>query len=126
MSSTEPGGWWPALPFEEWRETYGALHMWTQVVGKIKLAMNPLVNHWWHVPLYVSPSGLTTSAMHYGDRVLQIDFDFVEHRLFLRVSDERPQSFELQSGSVADFYAGVKSLLDSQRIWTKIWTTPVE
>ena len=71
MSSEELGGFWPALPFEEWRETYGALHMWTQVVGKVKLGMNPTVNHWWHVPLYVSARGLTTSAMHYGERVFQ-------------------------------------------------------
>jgi hypothetical protein len=126
MSSVEQDGAWPALPFEEWRETYAALHMWTQVVGKVKLAMNPHVNHWWHVPLYVSASGLTTAAMHYGDRVFQMDFDFVEHQLFLRVSGERPLSIELGSGSVADFYAGVKSLLDSHRIWAHVWTTPVE
>ena len=126
MSSAEQDGAWPALPFNEWRETYEALHMWTQVVGKVKLSMNPHVNHWWHVPLYVSASGLTTAAMHYGDRVFQMDFDFVEHRLFLHVSGERPNSIELGSGSVADFYAEVKSLLDSTRIWTRIWTTPVE
>ena len=61
MSSVEQDAWWPALPFKEWRETYEALHMWTQVVGKIKLGMNPYVNHWWHVPLYVSARGLTHS-----------------------------------------------------------------
>jgi hypothetical protein len=127
MSSAEPGGWWPALPFEEWRETYGALHMWTQVVGKIKLAMNPHVNHWWHVPLYVSARGLTTAAMHYGDRVFQIDFDFVEHQLLVCESDARTESLGLTGiHSVAEFYAGLKSLLDSRRIWTNIWTTPVE
>jgi hypothetical protein len=127
MSSTEYDGAWPALPFQEWRETYEALHMWTQVVGKIKLRMNPHVNHWWHVPLYVSARGLTTAAMHYGPRVFQIDFDFVEHQLLVIESDARAESLDLtRVNSVAEFYAGVKSLLDSRRIWTNIWTTPVE
>jgi hypothetical protein len=127
LDANDPGEWWPRLPFAEWRETYEALHMWTQVVGKIKLGMNPLVNHWWHVPLYVSARGLTTSAMHYGDRVFQIDFDFVEHNLFVRESDGRTLSVDLtRITSVADFYAEVKSRLDELRIWTNIWTTPVE
>jgi hypothetical protein len=128
MSSEEhEGEWWPRLPFEEWRETYEALHMWTQVVGKVKLGMNPSVNHWWHVPLYVSARGLTTSAMHYGDRVFQIDFDFIEHQLFVRESEGRTLSVDLTGvTSVAEFYAQVKSRLDELRIWTNIWTTPVE
>jgi len=130
MTDREPSGAagdWPALPFEEWRETYGALHMWTQVVGKIKLGMNPQVNHWWHVPLYVSARGLTTAAMHYGDRVFQIDFDFVDHELLVRESDARTLTLDLtRVTSVAEFYAQVKSLLDSRRIWAHIWTTPVE
>jgi hypothetical protein len=128
MSSSDtydPGEWWPRLPFAEWRETYEALHMWTQVVGKVKLGMNPLVNHWWHVPLYVSARGLTTSAMHYGDRVFQIDFDFIEHKLFVSESDNRTLSVDLTGArTVADFYAEVKSRLDELRIWTNIWTTP--
>jgi hypothetical protein len=101
--------------------------MWTQVVGKVKLGMNPHVNHWWHVPLYVSARGLTTAAMHYGDRVFQMDFDFVEHQLLVSEGDARTDSLDLtRVYSVAEFYAGVKSLLDSRRIWTNIWTTPVE
>ncbi len=123
----DPGRMWPSLPFAEWRETYEALHMWTQVVGKIKLGMNPLVNHWWHVPLYVGARGLTTSAMHYFDRVFQIDFDFIDHELLVRESDNRTLSVDLtRITSVADFYAEVKSRLDELRIWTNIWTTPVE
>jgi hypothetical protein len=123
----DPGQSWPSLPFEEWRETYEALHMWMQVVGKVKLGMNPLVNHWWHVPLYVNARGLTTAAMHYVDRVFQIDFDFIEHQLFIRESDNRTLSVDLtQMHSVAEFYGEVKSRLDSLRIWTNIWTTPVE
>jgi hypothetical protein len=127
LDTYDPGEWWPRLPFAEWRETYEALHMWTQVVGKVKLGMNPLVNHWWHVPLYVSVRGLTTSAMHYGDRVFQMDFDFIEHKLFVSESDNRTLSVDLTGvTSVADFYAEVKSRLDELRIWTNIWTTPVE
>jgi hypothetical protein len=124
--SDNPFDFWPSLPYDEWRETYEALHMWTQVVGKIKLSMNPHVNHWWHVPLYVSARGLTTSAMHYSDRVFQIDFDFIEHKLFVRESNDRTLSVELGPRTVADFYAELKSRLDSLRIWTNIWTTPVE
>jgi hypothetical protein len=127
LDTYDPGEWWPRLPFAEWRETYEALHMWTQVVGKVKLGMNPLVNHWWHVPLYVSARGLTTSAMHYGDRVFQMDFDFIEHKLFVSESDNRTLSVDLtRITSVADFYAEVKSRLDELRIRTNIWTTPVE
>ena len=126
-NENDPGQWWPSLPFAEWRDTYEALHMWTQVVGKIKLDMNPRVNHWWHVPLYVSARGLTTSAMHYFDRVFQIDFDFIDHELLVRESNNRTLSVDLtRTNSVADFYAEVKSRLDELRIWTNIWTTPVE
>jgi hypothetical protein len=117
---------WPALPFAEWRETYETLHMWTQVVGKVKLDLNPYLNHWWQVPLYVSARGLTTSAMHYADRVFQIDFDFIEHKLFVRESNGRTLSLDLAPRSVADFYGEFKSALDSLRIRTNIWTTPVE
>jgi hypothetical protein len=124
--SDNPSDFWPSLPYGEWRETYELLHMWTQVVGKVKLSVNPHVNHWWHVPLYVSARGMTTSAMHYGDRVFQMDFDFIEHKLFIQESNSRTLSVELETRTVADFYEEVKSRLDSLRIWTNIWTTPVE
>src|SRR5205807_10654953 len=78
---------WPALPLAEWRDTYATLHMWTQVVGKIRLAQTPLVNHWWNVPLYVTARGLTTSAIPYGERTFEIDFDFIEHKLLIKCDD---------------------------------------
>ncbi|MET0624454.1 MAG: DUF5996 family protein [Pyrinomonadaceae bacterium] len=130
MNDAEPNNpshFWPSLPFEEWRETYYLLHMWTQVVGKVKLSMNPNVNHWWHVPLYVSARGLTTAAMHYPGRSFQIDFDFIDHQLLVRDSNARTLSLDLgETRSVADFYQGLKSQLESLRIWMNIWTTPVE
>jgi hypothetical protein len=130
MNDAEPNNpqyFWPSLPFEDWRETYHLLHMWTQVVGKVKLSMNPSVNHWWHVPLYVGARGLTTAAMHHPDRSFQIDFDFIDHKLLVRDSNARTLSLELgETRSVADFYKGLKSQLESLRVWTNIWTTPVE
>jgi hypothetical protein len=72
---------WPSLPYEEWKDTYETLHMWTQVVGKIRLALSPVVNHWWHVTLYVTPSGLTTSPIPYETRTVEILFDFIDHNL---------------------------------------------
>src|SRR5438034_11242406 len=72
---------WPALPVDEWADTYTTLHLWTQVVGKIRLALSPRMNHWWEVPLYVTARGLTTSPMPAGGRALEIAFDFVDHRL---------------------------------------------
>jgi Family of unknown function (DUF5996) len=129
MSSPKAGGRdaeWPALPFEEWRETYATLHMWTQVVGKVRLAVEPHVNHWWQVPLYVDARGLTTSAMHYGGRVFRVDFDFIEHRLFVRDGAGLTRSLELAPRTVADFYGEFMSALRSLDIDLKIWTTPVE
>src|ERR671932_1367621 len=78
---------WPSLPFEEWRETCATLHMWTQVVGKVRLALAPMVNHWWQVPLYVTARGLTTSPVPHGRGTFQVDFDFIEHRLLIETSD---------------------------------------
>ena len=71
---------WPALPLAEWKDTYATLHMWTQIVGKIRLALTPLVNHWWNTTLYVTPRGLTTTAMPYNGRQIQINFDFIDHK----------------------------------------------
>jgi hypothetical protein len=116
----------PALPFEEWRETCATLHMWTQVVGKIRLAQTPLVNHWWNVPLYLTARGLTTSAMPYGDRTFQIDFDFVDHRLLFETSDGKTDSLALAPRTVADFYQEVMRRLARLGVEVKIWTTPVE
>src|SRR6266536_3020672 len=87
MQSNENG--WPALDYSAWQDSCATLHLWTQVVGKIRLAHAPLVNHWWQVPLYVTARGLTTSAMPRGARNFQIDFDFIDHRLLIDVSDGR-------------------------------------
>ena len=89
------GGAWPSLPFEEWRETCATLHMWTQVVGKVRLAQAPHVNHWWQVPLYVSARGLTTTAVPYRARVFQIDFDFAAHRLRIQTGEGDAREVEL-------------------------------
>jgi hypothetical protein len=117
---------WPSLPLAEWQETLATLHMWTQVVGKIRLAQTPLVNHWWNVPLYVTARGLTTSAMPYGARAFEIDFDFIDHQLIIKCSDATIRTIDLIPRSVADFYREVMTALDELGINVKIWTTPVE
>jgi hypothetical protein len=117
---------WPSLPFEEWRETCATLHMWTQVVGKVRLAQAPHVNHWWQVPLYVSARGLTTSPVPYGERTFEVDFDFVSHRLLIETSDGDSREMKLAPRTVADFYGEFMSHLGSLGLEVRIWTTPVE
>lgn len=95
---------WPSLPFESWSDTYAALHMWTQVIGKIRLVQSPWVNHSWHVTLYVTSRGLTTSPIPYGTRTFQIEFDFLNHHLAIQASDGRMGTFRLEPQSVATFY----------------------
>lgn len=117
---------WPELKFSEWKDTCATLHMWTQVVGKIRLKQTPLVNHWWNVPLYVSARGLTTSAMPHGDRVFEIEFDFIDHELVIKCSDGAATRLALRPQSVASFYAEVMSALRELGLPVKIWTMPVE
>ncbi len=117
---------WPALPLDEWQDTYVTLHMWTQVVGKIRMALTPLVNHWWNVPLYVTARGLTTSAMAYRDRTFQIDFDFIDHQLLIQCHDGATETLRLAPRSVADFYGEVMRRLARLDIEVKIWPMPVE
>ena len=117
---------WPALPLDEWRDTLETLHMWTQVVGKIRLARAPHANHWWHVPLYLTARGLTTSPIPDGTRLFQIDFDLIDHQLWIRADDGRERSVELAPRTVADFYAEVMSSLRALGIDVPIWTRPVE
>jgi hypothetical protein len=117
---------WPELKFDEWKDTCATLHMWTQVVGKIRLKQTPLVNHWWNVPLYVSARGLTTSAMPFRERYFEIEFDFIDHKLLIECSDGATKSLALRPQSVAGFYAEVMSALRDLGINIKIWTTPVE
>jgi hypothetical protein len=117
---------WPSLPFAEWRDTCATLQLWTQVVGKIRLAQAPLINHWWQVPLYVTARGLTTSAMPHGTRSFQIDFDFIDHRLVIADSDGAAAGFALEPRSVADFHRELMARLASMGLPVKIWTMPVE
>ncbi len=117
---------WPKLVYEDWRDTCETLHLWTQVVGKIKLALMPRVNHWWGVALYVTGRGLTTSAMPVRGRMLQIDFDFIDHRLVLRTSDGRSGSVVLAARPVAEFYTDVMEKLRALDAEVHIWTMPVE
>ena len=104
---------WPALPLEAWGETYATLHMWTQIVGKIRLAQCPWINHCWHVALYVTSRGLTTSPVPAGDRTFQIDFDFIGHQLIVQSSDGRSGRVALQAQSVASFYAKLMAEIGS-------------
>jgi hypothetical protein len=116
---------WPALPLAEWRETRDTLHMWTQVVGKIRMALTPLINHWWNVPLYVSGRGLTTLAIPFEDRTFELEFDLCNHLLVLRMPGTNEQ-LPLAPRSVADFYAATMAMLRRHGIHPEIWTTPVE
>ena len=117
---------WPRLPLEEWRDTYATLHMMTQVVGKVRLACAPMINHWWQVPLYVSARGLSTSAMPHGRRTFQIDFDFIDHVLRIGVDDGGEHEVELRSRPVADFYRDVMEAMGALGVPVRIWPRPVE
>jgi Family of unknown function (DUF5996) len=121
-----PADEWPSLPFEEWRDTGATLHLWTQVVGKIRLAQSPMINHWWQVPLYVTSRGLTTSPIPYGTRSFQIDFDFIDHRVLIQVSDGAMATMALEPRNVADFYAEMMDRLHALGLDVRIWTMPVE
>ena len=117
---------WPELPWETWADTADTLHMWTQIVGKTRLALTPLQNHWWNVPLYVTARGLGTSAMDYGDDVLDIEFDFVAHELHLRMGSGANQVMKLKPRTVADFYAEYLGCLKELGVSVKIMPMPVE
>jgi hypothetical protein len=124
MRSTDES--WPALDYDAWKDSCATLHLWTQIVGKIRLAHAPLVNHWWQVPLYVTARGLTTAAMPRDTRTFQIDFDFIDHRLGIAVSDGRRASLPLAPCSVADFYAEIMARLRALDLETRLWPVPVE
>lgn len=117
---------WPEIPLANWIDTCTTLHLWTQVVGKIRLAHAPMLNHWWQVALYVTCRGLTTSPIPYGARTFQIDFDFIDHTLRLQTSNGERETLPLAPRTVADFYAEVMSRLAKLGLETRIWTTPVE
>jgi len=117
---------WPPLPYEAWKDTCDTLHMWTQIVAKIRLACAPHINHWWQVPLYVTSRGLTTSAVPYRERTFEIVFDLIAHRLVISVSDGRTESFPLEPLSVAEFYSEFMGRMRSLDLDIHIWTMPVE
>ena len=117
---------WPELPLEAWSETLATLHMWTQIVGKIRLAQSPWVNHSWHVPLYVTSKGLTTSAIPYGQRTFQLDFDFIRHELVIQASDGRSAGFALEPQSVAAFYRRLMGELAALDLAVRIYKKPNE
>ena len=117
---------WPELPLAAWKDTYATLHMWTQIVGKVRLALSPRMNHWWHVPLYVSARGLSTSLIPYETRAFEVEFDFLAHQVSIRSSDGRTAAIRLYPRSVADFYREFMTTLRALAIEVKIWKMPVE
>lgn len=117
---------WPALPLAVWQDTYQTLHMWTQIVGKVRLALSPLVNHWWATTLYVTPRGLTTSPIPYGKRTFEVAFDFLDHTLWIQSSDGASRAMGLYPRSVADFYREFLALLQALGIDVTINPLPQE
>ena len=118
--------YWPGLPLEQWQDTYETVHLWSQIVGKIRLSQTPWINHSWHVPLYVAARGLTTSPIPYGEEYFEIDFDFIDHRLLINTSNGDHFSFALEPMSVADFYRKIMEGLVELGIKVSIWPMPVE
>lgn len=117
---------WPSLSLDQWQHTYETLHLWSQIVGKIRLSQTPWINHSWHVPFYITARGLTTSLIPYEDRAFTVDFDFKNHRLEIIVSDARQKHFPLAPMSVAEFYEKIMRTLGELNIRVKIWQIPVE
>jgi hypothetical protein len=117
---------WPELPLDAWRETRETLHRWMQVIGKIKLALTPLRNHWWNVALHPSARGFTTGMIPYGERWLEIEFDVLDDALLIKTSDGGARGFRLEPHSVAEFYARTMSVLRAVGVEAQIWPVPVE
>jgi hypothetical protein len=117
---------WPPLPFAEWKDTAGTLHMWTQIVGKIRLTLSPWTNHSWHVTLYVTSRGLTTSPIPHGSHTFEIQFDFIDHQLLIDKSDGARRTIQLKPQSVAEFYRTVMKMLSDLELPVTTNTTPNE
>ena len=117
---------WPSLSLEAWQDTYATLHMWTQIVGKIRLVQTPWLNHSWHVTFEVTPCGLRTPPIPHGTRTFQIEFDFVDHQLVIQDSDADQRSIALRPCAVADFYAEIMATLRELRLPVRIHTKPNE
>jgi len=117
---------WPRLDLSEWEPTRATLHLWTQMVGKTRLALAPMENHWWQVALYLTTRGLTTSPMPFGTRTLEVDLDFHDHVLLARTSDGNLRSIPLEPQSVAEFYERYRTALRALGVEPAIWPHPVE
>jgi hypothetical protein len=126
MARSEDDAVWPALVYADWKPTYATLHMWTQIVGKVKLELTPFLNEWWNVTFRVSSRGLNTLTIPFGQRMFEVDFDFIDHRLSINVSDGTAQRTPLRARSVADFYQEFMWMLESLGVRVKINTHPVE
>ena len=113
VSERRGQGAWPKLPLAEWRDTQATLHRWVQMIGKTRLSLAPPINHWWHITLYLTSRGLTTSPMPYGNRTLEVELDFIDHNLLVRTSDGATRAMALVPRTVADFYREYTALLDS-------------
>jgi hypothetical protein len=126
MASAEAGGW-PSIPVGSWESTRDTLQLYLQVVGKVRMANEPLANHWWNVPLYLSARGLTTSLVpHRSGRSFEIVLDLVDHRLDVETTDGQVRSLPLEPRPVADFHRWLLSMLDELGVATEIWPVPVE
>lgn len=121
-----PQNAWPELPHDTWKDTYATLHMWTQIVGKVRMALTPRINHWWEVPLYVNSVGLTTSPIPYHERVFEVQFNFIDHTLAILTSEGGRKVLPLRPQSVAAFYTEFMSVLHALDIEVRIWPMPVE
>jgi len=117
---------WPDLPFEAWSETLATLHLWTQIVGKVRLVQSPWVNHSWHVTMYVTSRGLTTSPIPHGTRTFEMEFDFIAHQLMIRTGEGQERHIPLEPQSVATFYARLMAALDALDLHVKIYARPNE
>ena len=117
---------WPELQLDDWKDTFDTLHLWTQIVGKIRLKQTPWINHSWHVPLYVTPRGLTTSMIPYGGHSFEIVFDFVDHVLRIEAGEGRSEVVDLRPQAVAEFYAGLMMAMDRLGLSITIHGSPNE
>ena len=117
---------WPALPYDAWKDTYATLHMWSQVVGKVALAVAPPVNHCWGIAMQVTARGLSTRLLPHGSRFFTIEFDFIDHRLIIQTSDGHERVLPLVPRSVAEFHRDVMHALDEMSLPVTIWSMPVE
>lgn len=117
---------WPALPYEAWKDTYATLHMWTQIVGKVALALAPAINHSWGIAMHVTSRGLTTRPLPNGSRSFTMEFDFIDHELVIRTTDGDRRTIKLEPKSVSEFYRELRTLLQAMSLPVRIWPMPVE